>query len=177
MGALDIDGILQRIPHRHPLLLVDRVLELEQGRRVVALKNVSANEPFFVGHYPDFPIMPGVLILESMAQAAALMLYPHVDRSRRLPVLAGIDGARFRRPVRPGDTLRLEVEMRRARAGIGVVWGRALVDGQVVCEAEFLFGVRDVAASPAPGSAVAGQGGDGAAADRRAPAGPEGGSG
>ena len=167
MSALDIDGILQRIPHRFPFLLVDRVLELEPGRRAVALKNVSVNEPFFSGHYPDFPIMPGVLILEALAQAAALMMYPHVDRTRRLPVLAGIDGARFRRMVRPGDSLRLEVEMRRARAGIGVVAGRALVDGEVACEAEFLFGVRQV--NPPQGGAdagVAGAAGSGPAGER-----------
>ena len=170
MSGLEIDGILQRIPHRFPFLLVDRVLELEQGRRAVALKNVTINEPFFRGHYPDFPIMPGVLILEALAQTAALMLYPHVDRTRRLPVLAGIDGARFRRMVRPGDCLRLEVEMRRARAGIGVVAGRALVDGQVACEAEFLFGVREMSSPPGgadaepSGGALAGPAGEPGAA-------------
>ncbi|HEY8485880.1 MAG TPA: 3-hydroxyacyl-ACP dehydratase FabZ [Limnochordales bacterium] len=143
-SALEIDAILERIPHRYPFLLVDRVLELESGRRAVAIKNVTINEPFFQGHYPDFPIMPGVLILEALAQAAAIMMYPHVNRTERLPVLAGIDGARFRRMVRPGDCLRLEVEMVRARSGLGVVAGRAWVDGQLACEAEFLFGSRSM---------------------------------
>lgn len=145
MSQLEIEAIWQRIPHRYPFLLVDRVLELDAGRRAVAIKNVTINEPFFAGHYPGFPVMPGVLVLEALAQTAAVMLYPAIDPKERLPVLAGIDGARFRRIIRPGDSLRLEVEMRRARATMGIVFGRALVDGQVACEAEFLFGSKPLA--------------------------------
>mgnify|MGYP005866149867 CR=1 FL=1 len=149
-AMLDIVEIWQRIPHRYPFLLVDRVLELEEGQRVVAVKNVTINEPFFAGHYPDRPLMPGVLMLEALAQAAAVMLYPYVARLGKVPLLAGIDGARFRRTVVPGDTLRLEAKAKRIRASTGVVEGQASVDGEVVCEAQVLF-----AAAPAP------SGGDG----------------
>ncbi|MEW6047527.1 MAG: 3-hydroxyacyl-ACP dehydratase FabZ [Bacillota bacterium] len=136
---LDVVQIWQRIPHRYPFLLIDRVLELEEGRRVVALKNVTINEPFFAGHYPARPIMPGVLMLEALAQAAAVMLYPYVASLGKVPLLAGINQARFRRTVVPGDTLRLEVQARRVRTTTGVVDGKALVDGEVACEAQFLF--------------------------------------
>ncbi|HEY8498485.1 MAG TPA: 3-hydroxyacyl-ACP dehydratase FabZ [Limnochordales bacterium] len=141
---LDIVEIWQRIPHRYPFLLVDRVLELEEGQRVVAIKNVTINEPFFAGHYPQRPLMPGVLMLEALAQAAAVMLYPYVARLGKVPLLAGIDGARFRRTVVPGDTLRLEAGARRIRSSTGVVEGRALVGDELACEATFLF-----AAAPA----------------------------
>ncbi|HEY8425295.1 MAG TPA: 3-hydroxyacyl-ACP dehydratase FabZ [Limnochordales bacterium] len=143
---LDIVEIWRRIPHRYPFLLVDRVLELEEGQRVVAIKNVTINEPFFAGHYPGRPLMPGVLMLEALAQAAAVMLYPYVAQLGKVPLLAGIDGARFRRTVVPGDTLRLEASAKRIRSSTGMVEARALVGDEVACEATFLF-----AAAPAQG--------------------------
>ena len=146
---MDINEIKEYLPHRYPFLLVDRVLELEEGHRVVAIKNVTINEPFFAGHYPERPLMPGVLMLEAMAQAAAVMLYPYVARLGKVPLLAGIDGARFRRTVVPGDTLRLEAGAKRIRSTTGVVEARALVGDEVACEATFLF-----AAAPAQGGAT-----------------------
>lgn len=138
---MDILEIWRRIPHRYPFLLVDRILELEEGQRAVGLKNVTINEAFFAGHYPSQPIMPGVLLLEALAQTGAVMLYPVLLARGRLPVLAGIDRARFHRMVRPGDGVHLEVLVRRLRAGtgVGVVDARAQVEGEVVCEAQLLF--------------------------------------
>jgi len=135
---LDIIKILQLMPHRYPILLVDRVLELEPGARVAAIKNVSVNEPFFQGHFPGHPVMPGVLIIEALAQAAAVLTYVTMKTSYpegTLFLFAGIDGARFKRPVEPGDQLRLEVTMDRIKRGVGKFTGRALVDGELVCEA------------------------------------------
>lgn len=122
-----------------------------EGQRAVGLKNVSINEWFFAGHYPDYPIMPGVLILEALAQTAAVMLSTQLRPQERLPVLAGVDQARFRRAVRPGDTLRLEVETRRIRSGLGVVAAKASVDGELVCEAQFLFASAPLAAAKPEG--------------------------
>jgi 3-hydroxyacyl-[acyl-carrier-protein] dehydratase len=138
---LDIIKILQLMPHRYPILLVDRVLELEPGARVAAIKNVSVNEPFFQGHFPGHPVMPGVLIIEALAQAAAVLTYVTMKTSYpegTLFLFAGIDGARFKRPVEPGDQLRLEVTMDRIKRGVGKFTGRALVDGELVCEAELM---------------------------------------
>ena len=119
---MDIHEILKRLPHRYPFLLVDRVLELETGKRIRALKNVTINEPFFTGHFPYRPVMPGVLMLEAMAQAAALMAFDSLGvlpDDQTVFYFAGIDGARFKRPVESGDQLILEAELDRARAGIG----------------------------------------------------------
>jgi 3-hydroxyacyl-[acyl-carrier-protein] dehydratase len=138
---LDINKILQLMPHRYPILLVDRVVELEPGVRVAAIKNVSVNEPFFQGHFPGHPVMPGVLIIEALAQAAAVLTYVTMKTSYpegTLFLFAGIDGARFKRPVGPGDQLRLEVTMDRIKRGVGKFTGRALVDGEVACEAELM---------------------------------------
>ena len=135
---LDIKQILQLMPHRYPILLVDRVLELEPGVRIAAIKNVSVNEPHFQGHFPGHPVMPGVLIIEALAQAAAVLTYVTMKTSYpegTLFLFAGIDGARFKRPVEPGDQLRLEVTMDRIKRGVGKFTGRALVDGELVCEA------------------------------------------
>ena len=118
---MDIHQILKHLPHRYPFLLVDRVLELETGKRIRALKNVTINEPFFTGHFPYRPVMPGVLMLEAMAQAAALMAFDSLGvlpDDQTVFYFAGIDGARFKRPVEPGDQLILEAELDRARAGI-----------------------------------------------------------
>lgn len=142
---LDIDRILKLLPHRYPLLLVDRVLELEPGARIVALKNVSMNEPFFQGHFPGHPVMPGVLIVESLAQTAAVLTYVTLQTSQESGALfyfAGLDGVRFKRLVRPGDQLRLEVSLDRIKRGIGKFTGRAFVDGEVACEAEMTCAAR-----------------------------------
>ena len=132
---LDVEAIQRILPHRYPFLLVDRVLELEPERRVVGLKNVSANEPFFAGHFPGRPVMPGVLIVEALAQTAAVLMG---DESGMIPMFMGIDKARFRSPVTPGDQLRLEVEVLRRRRNICRVAGRAFVGDNVVAEAEMM---------------------------------------
>lgn len=136
---LDIGDILRSIPHRYPFLLVDRVLELEPGRRIVALKNVTINESFFRGHFPGAPVMPGVLIVEAMAQSGAvLLLHDMPDRDSNLVYFTGIDHARFRRTVRPGDQLRLTLEVLKLRARTCKMHGRAEVDGSLAAEAEIL---------------------------------------
>jgi len=136
---------IQRIlPHRAPFLLVDAVLELEPGKRVVALKNVREEEPYFAGHFPGHPVMPGVLIVEAIAQAGGFMLMKEVkDRDAKLMYFAGIEEARFRRPVRPGEQLRLEVEMVYWRNNICKMAGKALVAGQVVAEATVMCKLVD----------------------------------
>jgi len=130
MTTLDIHQILKLLPHRYPFLLVDRVLEMEKGKRIRALKNVTMNEPFFNGHFPHRPVMPGVLMLEAMAQAAALLSFHSLDivpDDNTVYYFAAIDGARFKRPVEPGDQLTLEVEIERMKAGISKFKGRARV--------------------------------------------------
>jgi 3-hydroxyacyl-[acyl-carrier-protein] dehydratase len=142
---MDIEQILGLMPHRSPFLLVDRVLELEPGKRIAAIKNVSFNEPFFEGHFPGHPVMPGVLIIEALAQAAAVLTYVTLETSYPQGTLfyfAGIDGARFKRRVVPGDQLRLEVSMDRVKRGVGKFTGRALVDGEVACETEMMCALR-----------------------------------
>lgn len=149
---MDIHQILRTLPHRFPIILVDRVLAVEPGKRIVALKNVTINEPYFSGHFPHYPVMPGVLVIEAMAQAAAILSFTSLGKQadgKSLYYFAGIDGARFKRPVGPGDQLRLEVELLREKAGIGKFKGTALVDGQLVAEAELLCAYRQVPASVA----------------------------
>ncbi|MDH3255893.1 MAG: 3-hydroxyacyl-ACP dehydratase FabZ [Acidobacteriota bacterium] len=132
----DVDWIRSILPHRYPFLLVDRVLDIEAGKRVVALKNVTANEQFFLGHFPQRPVMPGVLIIEALAQAAGiLLLHDREDRGSYLVYLTAVERARFRRPVVPGDQLRLEVELAQLRRDYSKVRTRALVAGEVVAEA------------------------------------------
>ncbi len=132
---LDISGVLQILPHRYPMLLIDRVIEIVRAKRVVAIKNVTINEPFFAGHFPNFPIMPGVLIIEAMAQAGAALLFTEVtQRDDKLLVFTGIERARFRRPVMPGDQLRIEVDVLAFRGTAGRLQGKAFVDGKLVCE-------------------------------------------
>jgi 3-hydroxyacyl-[acyl-carrier-protein] dehydratase len=146
--ALDIHQILLKLPHRYPFLLVDRVLEVEAGKSVKALKNVTINEPFFVGHFPVRPVMPGVLILEALAQAAAVLAFVTLGTSAgndRVVYLVGIDGARFKRPVEPGDQLVLEAFVERSRGGIHKFRTRASVDGQLAAEAEIMCTERQVA--------------------------------
>ena len=148
MSVLDIRAILEHLPHRYPFLLVDRVLEIEPGQRIVALKNVTINEPYFVGHFPHMPVMPGVLQIEALAQAAGILSFQTMGRvsdDRSVYYFGGIDGARFTRPVVPGDQLRLEVSITRVARSIWKYAGRATVDGQVSAEAELMCTLRDIA--------------------------------
>ena len=143
--ALDIAGVLEHLPHRYPFLLIDRIREIELGKRIVALKNVTINEPFFEGHFPLRPIMPGVLILEAMAQAAGILVFKTIDEkpdANSVYYLAGIDKARFKRPVVPGDQLELEVVLERGVRGVWKFSCTARVDGTPVCEAQMLCSVR-----------------------------------
>jgi len=145
MTSMDIHQILQYLPHRYPFLLIDRVLDLVPGERITALKNVSMNEPFFPGHYPHHPVMPGVLIIETMAQAAAILSFETMGRrpdDKSVYYFAGIDGARFKRPVSPGDQLVLEVSITTAKRGIWKYAAVAKVDGQLAAEAELLCTLR-----------------------------------
>jgi 3-hydroxyacyl-[acyl-carrier-protein] dehydratase len=147
MTVLDIRAILETIPHRYPFLLVDRVVELEKGKSIVALKNVTINEPFFVGHFPHLPVMPGVLIIEALAQAAGILSFQTMDRvsdSNSVYYFVGIDRARFKRPVVPGDQLRLEVKIGRVSRSIWKFSGVALVDGAVAAEADLMCTLREI---------------------------------
>lgn len=140
---LDTQKIKEIIKHRYPFLLVDRVLELEEGKKAVAIKNVSVNEEFFNGHFPGYPIMPGVLIVEALAQVSAIVMLTKEGNEGRLGLLAGIDKCRFKRQVIPGDQLRLEVEITRVIGAIGKGKGIATVDGEIVCETELIFAFGD----------------------------------
>ena len=132
----DIEWILSVLPHRYPILLVDRVLEMESGKRIVAIKNVTINEPVFLGHFPGRPVMPGVLLIEGMAQAGGLLLLSDVpDRQNKLLLFASIEAAKFRRPVVPGDQIRYEIEVLRLRSSYCKLSGKVLVDGQLAAEA------------------------------------------
>jgi len=145
---MDIHQILKQLPHRYPFLLVDRVLELEKGKRIKALKNVTMNEPFFTGHFPHRPVMPGVLMLEAMAQAAALLSFDMlgvVPDDKTVYYFAGIDGARFKRPVEPGDQLVMDVTLERAKAGVFKFKGASYVGEEMACEAELMCTMRKIA--------------------------------
>jgi 3-hydroxyacyl-[acyl-carrier-protein] dehydratase len=145
--TMDIHQVMKRLPHRYPFLLIDRVLELEHGVRIKALKNVTINEPFFGGHFPHRPVMPGVLVLEAMAQAAAVMSFAAAgveSDDHTVYYFAGIDGARFKRPVEPGDQLILEVTLLRSKSGIFKYAARATVDGALAAEAELMCTMRKV---------------------------------
>lgn len=134
--TLDITEIQAILPHRYPFLLIDRVIEIQRKKRIVALKNVTANEPHFMGHFPGFPIMPGVLIVEAIAQAGGALLLTEIpDRDQKLMVFTGIERAKFRRPVTPGDQLLIEVNVLSFRSRAGKIQGRAMVDGKLACEA------------------------------------------
>ncbi|AJK87954.1 MULTISPECIES: 3-hydroxyacyl-ACP dehydratase FabZ [Lysinibacillus] len=131
--------IQEILPHRYPFLLVDRIEELEEGKRAVGLKNVTINEEFFNGHFPQYPVMPGVLIVEALAQVSAVIMLTKEGNEGRLGLLAGIDQCRFKKQVKPGDQLRLEVEITRVKGSIGKGKGIATVDGEMVCEMELVF--------------------------------------
>lgn len=134
--VMDIQGIMNLLPHRYPFLLIDRVLEIEPKQRILCLKNVTANEPQFTGHFPSYPLMPGVLIVEAIAQAGgALLLQEYPDRDNMLMVFTGIDGAKFRRPVTPGDQLKIEVTVVNWRSRAVKMRGEVKVDGKLVAEA------------------------------------------
>jgi beta-hydroxyacyl-ACP dehydratase FabZ len=136
---LTINDIMKILPHRYPMLLVDRVVEIDEGKRIVGIKNVTANEQFFQGHFPGAPVMPGVLIVEAMAQCSAVLILRDIpDRDEKLFLFGGVDKARFRRPVVPGDQLRMECEVLARRSNTIKVKGTATVDGNVVAEAEML---------------------------------------
>ena len=145
--SMDIHQIIKKLPHRYPFLLVDRVVEFEKDVRIKALKNVTINEPFFTGHFPNRPVMPGVLMLEALAQASALLSFSsegEESNGERLYYFVGIDGARFKRPVEPGDQLILEASIERAKAGIYKYKTRASVNGETAVEAELMCTMRKV---------------------------------
>ncbi len=143
---LDSVAIRRIIPHRYPFLLVDQIHELEPGKRAVGVKNVTANEPFFQGHFPEYPVMPGVLIVEAIAQVGAVTLLSLEEYAGQIALFAGINNVRFKRQVKPGDTLKLVVELGQLRRNIGTGTGIATVDGVVACKGEFMFAI-----TPNPG--------------------------
>ncbi|NQF13319.1 3-hydroxyacyl-ACP dehydratase FabZ [Brevibacillus sp. HB1.3] len=138
-APLDIMQIQEIIPHRYPFLLVDKIEELELGKRAVGIKNVTVNEPFFQGHFPGYPVMPGVLIVEALAQVGAVAMLSMEEHQGKIGLFAGIDEFRFKDQVKPGDTLVLEVELTRVRGTVGKGHGRALVNGKVVAEGGLMF--------------------------------------
>ena len=140
--AIDINKILKLLPHRYPFLLVDRVLEISPRESITALKNVTMNEPFFQGHFPDFPVMPGVLIIEALAQTAALLTFTEEKADDAVYYFAGIDGARFKKPVLPGDQLVMVATYQREKAGIYKFHVKATVDGELAAEADITCAVR-----------------------------------
>ena len=143
MPVMDIQAIREILPHRYPMLLVDRIEELEADR-IVGIKNVTVNEPFFNGHFPDYPVMPGVLIVEAMAQVAGVLVLSQIsDRKSKQVLLAGVDEAKFRKPVRPGDQLRIEMKLSRRKTSMAKMSGTASVDGVIVAEAEMLCVLAD----------------------------------
>ncbi len=147
MTSMDIHEILEHLPHRYPILLVDRVLEVVPGERIKALKNVSVNEPFFPGHYPHHPVMPGVLMIEALAQAAAILSFKTLGGKpdeKSVYYFVGIDGARFKRPVTPGDQLILDVSIILHKRGIWKFAAKATVEGQMAAEAELMCTVRTI---------------------------------
>ncbi len=140
---MDINQIQEILPHRYPFLLVDRIVEMEEGKRAVGLKNVTINEPFFQGHFPGYPVMPGVLLVEAMAQVGAVALLSMPDNQGKIGLFAGIDKLRFRQQVVPGDQLRIEVNLDRVRGRIGKGTGKVEVDGKVAAEGELMFAITD----------------------------------
>ena len=140
---IDIKGIQQVIAHRYPFLLVDRIIEMDSEGKVVGIKNVTINEDFFIGHFPEQPVMPGVLIVEALAQVGGVLLLKKAKQEGKIAYLTAIDNARFRKPVVPGDQLRLTVEVKKLRKQIGLLSGEATVDGALVAEADLMFAFSD----------------------------------
>ena len=139
---MNTEEIKDIIPHRYPFLLVDKIIEMDEAKRAVGIKNVTINEPFFQGHFPEYPVMPGVLIVEAMAQVGAIAVLNIEENKGKIGFLAGLDKCRFKRQVKPGDQLRLEVEILRMKGPIGKGKGVATVDGELVCEAEIMFAIQ-----------------------------------
>ncbi len=151
MNSMEIHRILECLPHRYPMLLVDRVISCDPGKRIVAIKNVTINEPFFSGHFPHYPVMPGVLIIEALAQAAALLTFKTHDQkadANSIYYFVGINNARFKKPVMPGDTLELIAEMKRHTRGIWWYTAQARVANQLVTEAELMCTLREINGQP-----------------------------
>ena len=140
-SKLDSIQIMRIIPHRYPFLLVDRIEELEAGKRAIGFKNVSIGEPFFQGHFPDYPVMPGVLIVEALAQVGAVAMLSLDEYKGKIAFFAGLDNVRFKRQVKPGDTLRLQVELGQIRRNIGSGSGVATVNGEIACKGDFMFAI------------------------------------
>lgn len=147
MAEMDIGEIMKYLPHRYPMLLIDRVVEFSHGESLVAIKNVSYNEPYFQGHFPNRPVMPAVIILEAMAQATGILVLRSMDKlpnEKSIYYFVGIDGARFRRPVEPGDQLRIEVNLLRSSRGIWKLRSDATVDGETVASGELMGAMREI---------------------------------
>ena len=147
MAEMDIGEILKYLPHRYPMLLIDRVVEMQLGESLVAIKNVSYNEPYFQGHFPNRPVMPAVIILEAMAQATGILVLRSIDKlpsEKSIYYFVGIDGARFRRPVEPGDQLRIEVKLIRSSRGIWKLRSDATVDGETVASGDLMGAMREI---------------------------------
>lgn len=141
---IEAEEIRRILPHRYPFLLVDRVIEIEPPHRAVGIKQVTINEPFFQGHFPTYPVMPGVLIVEAMAQVGGVAVLASDEYRDKLALFAGIDNVRFKRQVKPGDTLRIEVEVQKIRRGLGVGAGTATVDGELACKGDIMFALVDL---------------------------------
>ena len=142
--VIEAEEILRILPHRYPFLLVDRIVEIEPPTRAVGIKNVTINEPFFQGHFPTYPVMPGVLIVEAMAQVGGVAVLASGEYAGKLALFAGIDNVRFKRQVKPGDTLRIEVEVQKIRRGVGMGAGTATVDGDLACKGDIMFALVDM---------------------------------
>lgn len=142
--VIEAEEIQRILPHRYPFLLVDRVIEIEPPRRAVGIKQVTINEPFFQGHFPTYPVMPGVLIVEAMAQVGGVAVLASEEYQGKLALFAGIDNVRFKRQVKPGDTLRIAVEVQQIRRGIGIGAGTATVDGELACKGDIMFALVDL---------------------------------
>ena len=142
-ALLDIEEVMKILPHRYPMLLVDRIIESDFETKIVGIKNLTINELFFQGHFPGHPVMPGVLQLEAMAQVAGILLNRKMQHPGKIAYFLAIDNAKFRRIIQPGDQMRIEVEFSKLRLGMARVHGRVMVDGELACEADLMFGYRD----------------------------------
>lgn len=139
LKSLNINQIKEVLPHRHPFLLIDKIIDFEEDKSIIGIKNVSVNEEFFNGHFPDHPVMPGVLIIEALAQTGAVLVLMRPENKGKIAFFAGIDNVRFKRQVVPGDQLKLEIEVIKLKSSVGKCNARATVDGEVVCQGELMF--------------------------------------